>query len=110
MISEDELASLSRAALGAAPGSSADQALQAAFGPKPETMEFAVLPLYDHHGRRRSKESIERDGHRVGQIHISAVNPLEFECRPNRRATLVTTNAAHAKPYFGDLFDPEIVL
>ena len=109
MASDEELAQLRKDALGATPGSAADRALSQALGSGRETMQFAVTPLYDHRGRRRSKESIATEGHRVGRLIIEKVDPYAFEGHPRRRATLVTIHAAHAKPYFGDLYDPEII-
>ena len=68
-----------------------------------------VLPLFDDRGRRRSKEELHTQGWRVGHVHIEAADPLMDDARPNARASFVLAHPAHAKPYFGALYDPAIV-
>jgi hypothetical protein len=107
-MASDNLEALAKAALGATPGSTRDRAYKEALNP-PKTMEFSVVSLYDHRGRRRSVEAMKREGIRVGQIHIGTVAPDSLEGRPTRMASLVQVHPAHAKPTFGDLYDPQIV-
>jgi hypothetical protein len=72
-------------------------------------LRWHVLALYDSNGRRRSKESMKREGYRAGYILISRVDPETAPGRATSCAAIGSIHPAHTRPYFGDLYNPVAV-